>query len=222
MKKTILSAIIIAGLTASVYGQGTVLANNQNNTGTYNGNGGQAFNPGTEVGSPTYSSLVTSNGLFFTLDTAAQAGHNGYTAGSQMMGADFSFALFGGATALTATNPVTSLTGGAIAGDNGNWGQLIVSGSQTVPNTSAASLLYLNIFVWEGSTFLSYAAALTGGDYTGTSGAFLNPSGGGPTPASTLSGMPDVLFAPVPEPSTLALAGLGGLASLMAIRRKNS
>ncbi len=33
-------------------------------------------------------------------------------------------------------------------------------------------------------------------------------------------GMPNFSVAPVPEPTTLALAGLGGLASLVAIRRK--
>jgi PEP-CTERM motif len=35
-------------------------------------------------------------------------------------------------------------------------------------------------------------------------------------------GSQDFILAPVPEPSTLALAGLGGLASLMVIRRKKA
>jgi hypothetical protein len=35
-------------------------------------------------------------------------------------------------------------------------------------------------------------------------------------------GMPNFLVAPVPEPTTLALAGLGGLASLVALRRKQA
>jgi hypothetical protein len=34
--------------------------------------------------------------------------------------------------------------------------------------------------------------------------------------------MPNFLVAPVPEPTTLALAGLGGLASLVALRRKQA
>jgi len=36
------------------------------------------------------------------------------------------------------------------------------------------------------------------------------------------TGMPNFQVAPVPEPTTLALAGLGGLASLVAFRRKQA
>jgi len=39
---------------------------------------------------------------------------------------------------------------------------------------------------------------------------------------NTVGGMPNFVVAPVPEPTTLALAGLGGLASLVAMRRKNA
>jgi hypothetical protein len=42
-------------------------------------------------------------------------------------------------------------------------------------------------------------------------------------PANNFSGMTgDIVLNPVPEPTTLALAGLGGLASLVAFRRKQA
>jgi len=134
--------------------------------------------------------------LIFTTDSAAQAGNNGYTAGSQMIGVDFAFALYGGQTALTATNLVATLfganifTGNAGSDDNANYGQLQdASSSGIVPNTSQAAPLFLNLFVWEGNVFTSYAAALAGGDYTGTTGAWQNNSGGGLTLAVPMNAM---------------------------------
>lgn len=69
--------------------------------------------------------------------------------------------------------------------------------------------------------------AFNGADYAsstirGRSGSFTMASiatGANPVPA--LTGLPDFYVAPVPEPTTLALAGLSGLA-LFAFRRKQS
>jgi len=226
MKKLILSVSLVAGVSLITHAQGTIAANNLANTGSFNG---QSFNPNSGTGNPVYSSTVTSGGLIFTLDPAAQAGNNGYgSANSQMLGQDVSWALYGGATAGAATTLLASLTGSGITGDNANWGQITdgTGAAIGVPGTAAGATVYLDLYVWEGNTFSSYAAALAGGDYTATTGAFANNSGGltagGPVTQSPLGGMPDIQLATstvIPEPSTLAMAGVG-LASMLFLRRK--
>jgi hypothetical protein len=228
MKKLLLASIATMVSLAISYGQGTILINNFQNSGVQGGNGGTVANP-------VYSSLVTANGLLFTTDPAAQEQNQGGTAGSTLMGEDFSWALYGGATAAEAAAdvasgvPLDSKTGGSITGDNAVWGCVSDSSGATffVPGITACATVYLDLQIWEGNTFSTYAAALAGADYTGTSGVFSNPAGGGICFPSPLVGMPDVLltgtgndlFGNVPEPGTLALAALGG-ASLLMFRRK--
>jgi len=72
-------------------------------------------------------------------------------------------------------------------------------------------------------------AALPDGSFVGRSGSWTESSISGPgNPAGSFGDagvMPNFLVAaanPVPEPTTLALAGLGGLASLVAFRRKQA
>jgi hypothetical protein len=192
------------------------LLNNLANTGVFGGAGGS-------IATPVFSTGVTQNGLIFTADPAAQEQNNGGTAGLTLIGVDFSWALYGGATAATATDTTGSLvaseTGTAIVGDNANWGQFAgPATAASVAGTTASGTVYLDLYVWEGNTFSSYTAALAGADYTGTSGVFSQASGGGANPPPALIGLPDVLVS-VPEPTTLALAALGG-ASLLMFRRK--
>jgi hypothetical protein len=221
MKKLILSISLVAGAALVTHAQGTISINNYANTGAFNGQAFDGIN-----GNPVYSASVTSGGLIFTLDPAAQAGTIGYSAAnSQMLGADVNFALFGGATAGTATSLIFSLTGSAITGDNGNWGQLsdIAGNVYTVPGSAANSTVYLDLEVWEGSA-TTYAAAVAAGAYTGNTGVFANASGGGLSAPVSLTGMPDLQLSTatvVPEPSTLAMAGVG-LASMLLLRRKVS
>ena len=217
MKKLILTTLLVTGASLGAFAQGTIFANNLKNTGVYGGAGGTPFNGTT--GNPTYSSLVISNGLIFTSDPTAQAGNNGYSvSGSQMMGADFNWVLYGGATLTSATNSIVSEIGtnGAAAGDNANWGQLSGPGAQqAIPGTTATSPVFLDLQIWEG-TATSYAASTS---FKGDTGVFQNVSGGGVTAAQPLYGMPDVLLT-VPEPSIFALSGIGA-AALMLIRRKS-
>jgi len=211
-------------LSSSVLAQAVIQADNENNTGLFGGAGGVA-------GNEAYSTLVTQNGLIFTTDPAAQFGTagNGGPVGNQKLGVDSSFVLVGGTTAasvasITGGNTVLSWTGANVPGDNSNWGVLRgnVGVGNAVPGTTLAGTYFFNLFVWEGNTFQTFAAALAGGDYTGQTGAFQSGAGGpnasGPaSPAPLLTAMPDMLLT-VPEPSIFALAGLGA-AALMTLRR---
>ena len=219
MKKLILIMLLVTGAALGAFAQGTIFANNLMNTGVYNGAGETAFNPFAGTGNPVYSSLVTSNGLIFTLDPTAQAGNLGYGQGSQMLGVDVNWELYGGATAGTATTLITGEVGtnGAAAGDNANWGQFNGPGSQQyVPGTTTASGTgFLDLQVWEG-TATSYATSLS---YKADSGAFANPISFGTIPPRPLYGLPDMLLT-IPEPGIPALSGLGA-AALMILRRKS-
>jgi hypothetical protein len=212
MKKTIIAISAVVALGISSYGQWYIEINNFDNSGTF-GSWTDGFH---------YSPLVTHNGLFFTTDTAAQAQNiSGGEAYGTQMGQDFSFALYGGATAGTVTTLIGSFTGAAIAGDNYGWGQLQgPSGAAVIPGSSPLSTVYLQIFAWEGSTYATFAAAL-GNTWAGSSGVFSNPSSSSASNPiiPSLSGMPDVILM-IPEPSTIALAGLGGLSLLLIRRRK--
>jgi hypothetical protein len=216
MKQLLITAFAAAAA-ASVYGQGILYVNNTGNTGVYGGAGGSASNP-------TYSAAVTQNGLIFTTDTTEQAGNfpgQGGAAGSTLIGEDFSWALYGGTTSSGLTL-LGSQTGSAIVGDNANWGQVAdLADLFTVAGSTTGSTVYLELYVWEGSTYSTYAAASAAGDYVGDSGVFQNTTGGGGSPGSYLTGLPDLNLAvtSVPEPGTLALAALGG-ASLLLFRRK--
>jgi len=226
MKKYVKS-IIVAGaavaLAASSYGQGTVYLNNGQNTGVLNGNGGVAFtgdNSGT-----VFSSLVTSNGLVFTTDTSEQAGNLGGPTGSALIGENFSFAIYGSLTSGGTFSLLDSVTGSAInngSGTNPNWGELAdPSGASYGVGSGTPTVVYLEVYAWEGSTYSDYADALSAGDYVAFSGVFENPSGSGVGSPQTMYGMPDINLAVVPEPTTLAIAALGGL-SLLGLRRKKA
>ena len=81
---------------------------------------------------------------------------------------------------------------------------------------------------WSGADGASYEAALASGDsalVAGVSADGLVTPGGGPNPAAALFGtspgqVGGFNLAPVPEPTTLALGGLGAAALLLFRRKK--
>jgi hypothetical protein len=98
-----------------------------------------------------------------------------------------------------------------------------VYGVPSFASTSPTGLsAFFDVQAWLGND-TTYAAALADGSATGTSGIFEGPAGGlvNPVPfppASIGDGMPSFLVT-TPEPTTLALCGLGA-ASLLLLRRK--
>jgi hypothetical protein len=99
----------------------------------------------------------------------------------------------------------------------------------TVPTFAATGSF--EVEGWSGN-FASYAAAIAGGTYVGLTPSFTSAEGNGSTtPASPAVGLTaahpgagqwsgNLVLVPVPEPSTIALGGLGAAALLLFRRRK--
>lgn len=95
------------------------------------------------------------------------------------------------------------------------------TGALTAPGTDAL----FQVRAWNGA-YTSYEAALAGvpGTQAGKTAMFQNPTANPaasppPAPAPLSGWTAPLVVTPIPEPSTIALAGLG-LASLLIIRRR--
>lgn len=141
---------------------------------------------------------------------------------------DINLALLGGPSA-GSLSPIVSFTfaNGLANGDNtvfGTPGQFtdITGNVYDVPGVAADAVGFFQVEAWLGSD-ATYAAALLDGSAVGTSGIYQTLTGGtgaiqGP-PRSVGDGMPSFLVA-TPEPTTLALCGLGAASLLLFRRRK--
>jgi len=141
-----------------------------------------------------------------------------------------------------------SLTAGGIAGQGAGGGAAAASwGAPTGGTYSTGTIDYYTVVGWSATlgTWSTISSELLAGTLTtganqffGQTGTAYNYSGGGPSslPAvnafstsgatllagSGLSSIPgSLVLAPIPEPATLALAGLGGLSMLFLRRRKS-
>ena len=197
MKKSLLLGIIGAGaLSTAAFGQGIQVGN-------YTGDSGF-------IGSPIVYAA-----------SAVPAGDAGLTIGSEFSG-EFYYAI----GAVTVGNPLTALPSSleAFYGSDGGSGD--GSGYQagvllSIPGwTSGAVNFQWDVF--NTATVGTYAP----GTLVGQSAIFQMTPVTDPSPShpdmSTAVGYAPFTVAAVPEPTTLALAGLGGLASLMAFRRKKA
>jgi len=186
MKKLFIAALMLAGLSASVFGQGTIL---------------------------------------FQDATIANKVYNGASPAS----GTFTVELFGGAAGMTqaqleAGSPLvvfTSTTGSGIFYDGT---AITIPGATAGTGTGdTVNNATLDIVGWTGN-YANYAAAVLAGANVGDTGAFQNHTGGGGTPAAAPANMTgwvgNLTLTPVPEPTTLALGGLGAAALLLFRRRK--
>jgi hypothetical protein len=191
MKKQLLTAILSVGLAASALAQGTIIFENSLGSGNITiGNNTTLANPGTYQVALLW---VAGTDTTTPLSSLSQIGL--YAPSGSGNGAGYFY------------DPVTITTGAATAG-----------------GTSAV----FEVAGWQGN-YASYAAAVAANALIGYSGEFVNPTGnpgGSPaTPAAPISGAPGAgwngnLLIPVPEPTTLALGGLGAAALLLFRRRK--
>lgn len=189
---------MIAGISASAFGQGIILQN----VGT---------------GGPT----ATNNGAVYMPDGVTRFDGINNNLGVTVSGGASAGSLQPlGLGTFKANNDPKGYTGS----DLGTF-QLGAAGAViNVPGVAAGGVATIRLQMWfDGSSaaglFPSYAAAAAGGGQTADV-TFLQNTGNPPlVPPPTLNGMPSVTLV-VPEPSTLALAGLG-IASLLAFRRRN-
>jgi hypothetical protein len=213
------------------------LQNNANNINLFiAGAGGQGTLSALNTGNQGLNDLSVMNGSQFSPGFAAIYGFNVNNNGTTLTVSQYNL------LANTSVNTLGSLTtsGGIVA--NGTVDNSVVVGFNNNYDLShAAGIGVQQADVGPGSTGLELAIPLSllgnpGGpievlaDVNGSSegylsNQFLSPLAGNPgnlgTIAFNFSSAPGEFFVvPVPEPSTLALSGLSGLAALLAVRRR--
>ena len=207
MKRKVIAAVLgvagLVGMAASSYGQGNIIFN-------------------TYVTTPYYP-IVYGAGTGALQGTGAGVNVDaelGYFIGTASSAAQFTL-LPSSITAVSATaNAPANGVGPSLSG-------YITGPALQIPGYSSGPISY---------EILAWVASGTGSGPGGTLAAstindLQNPlfwteasvPAGPSTPAGNFTGMPgEVVLTSVPEPTTLALAGLGGLASLVAFRRKKA
>jgi hypothetical protein len=196
MKFKILAMIVAVGTAVSAYGQGVLIWNIANTGGI----------------------SATSNGLLYTNNngnTGLFDGINNNVGIEALGGSGSPSSLLGVFTAATDAKGYTGFDLGKFQAGN----------AVQVPGVAAGGVATIQLNIWydgAGGLFPSYAAASSGGGLV-ASATFQNPTSnpGGipPSPDQQMVGMPSMTLV-VPEPSTIALAGLG-IAALLIFRRRN-
>ncbi|MDE3065967.1 MAG: PEP-CTERM sorting domain-containing protein [Verrucomicrobiota bacterium] len=207
MKKVITASVLGMGASLAMvipsYGQGTVFFGN--------------YAPGSGVNAPvTFAVAGTANGNAVTAGEAV---------GSEFM-AGLLYSLDGGTTWKTDTAansgaypaPFYSTDGNA----GGGAGYFGIGSTVTLPSWTSGSVEFI-VQAWFGGA--TYAASQSNpAGWFGASAPVTVPGtsiGSGTTPPGYLTGLSGFTVSPVPEPTSLALAGLGGL-SLLAFRRRKA
>ncbi len=198
MKKQILTGIIALGTAAGALAQGTI-----------------TFDNGNQNASPTLG----------------DQNHGSIYVNGALLNQDINLTFLAGPTAGSLATQVTLLLkDGSGAGDNtllGNAGQFLdTTGGVYTLGVAGGAVAFYDVEAWLGQD-TSYAAALLDGSATGTSGVFSGATGASGSPPGPPNSVGDympsfnVAATITPEPTTLALAGLGA-ASLLLFRRKKS
>lgn len=215
MKKTIVLAVLgLAAGVASSFGQGAIVFN------TYAAN--------------------NSYGLFTTYG----AGVTGQTAGANV-DSSFTGALLysltpindAASTAGTASDPLNAGWTMGVGSDGttlveGTYGNTLVPGTVKAPvnlyiPTYSSGVVYFEWIAFNGadyasSTIRGHSASFSMPLATGQTLPWVADGAAGNGGSGLISGFSVYNVNPVPEPGTLALAGLGGLGMLMAFRRKKA
>ena len=131
---------------------------------------------------------------------------------------DLNMVVMAGATS-GSLSTLVSLTGSGAITFAGS-GQFLDTTGNSYAVAGAGATAFFQIYAWLGN-YASYNDALTAGGSTAVTGVFSNPVAAAPNFPPNLSDMPSMVLAPaaVPEPTTIALLGLGA-ASLLVFRRR--
>jgi hypothetical protein len=208
MKRNVIAAVLgaagLVGLAASSYGQGQVNFNTYASTGYYPVTYGSAAQTALSVGQYAVGPNVDAE--------------LGYFVGA--LSANTSFTL------LPSTIQAVGTTPEAVDGTGPTAVGYIQGGAVAIPGvTTAGAPVSFEILAWiasgAGSGGGTYATSLYNGVYKWQD-SFATQNIGASSPAGFFSALGgNAVLTPVPEPTTLALAGLGG-AALLALRRKKA
>jgi len=198
MKKLILSVTALAACSVGAFAQGTILFDTTSGAGTISING--ALNTGTTAQDINAELLYSATG----------------TAGS-----------FAPLVTLLLSSSNTSPDGqpgdiAAAAGDGTFFKGYLQDQSGTVYTLpiAAGAGAFFEVEGWLGANTSSLAAAQAAGLANGTTAVFSETLTASTAPIiASLNNMPALNLVSVPEPSTLAMAGVG-LASMLLLRRK--
>jgi len=221
MKKIILTITAVLGASLSGFSQGQVYVENANATG----NVVVDVNGPASTSTASYTEAASFDVAIYSITATTTAGLTGLSSDGYLNPLDL---ISDGFTQDEIAGSLTPLTGSA-----GQFGGTEPTAAITGV-TSANAVLAL--VAWTGN-YSTFAAALASGTADVGILAFVNAVGGAsPSPSITdiatgwnalpnspasqaNGGTDDLILSPVPEPGTMALAGLGSL-SLFLLRRK--
>src|SRR5215510_1545497 len=185
MAKTAILSWLTAILPFTAIAQGQVILGNNDNTSN--------------------DPFATSQGLFWIS-----------TAGSPVLiNQDFNAAFYGGTDSASLSAIATFLlSDGTALHDLLAPGIFLDPTVKAYPIQGAIVSAFFQVQAWTGN-FDSYTAAISAGAPAAQSPVFVNALGRPPTAPASLIGMPAMVLAAIPEPSTFVLVALGGLSSLL-------
>ena len=211
MKKLLLT-LCAAGLSVGCFAQGVIYFDGSNNSSTsptatsegsvfFNTNGTPILDVGSDVNAVLLASANSDLSSDVTIVTLLLSQATSTTTTSL-------------GTTQSAIGDVTSYGTGILIDTSGN--------SYQIPSTSSGQTYYFEVLAWTGN-YSTYSAAQSGalGTLAGSSGIFSEVLTSATGEANDIEGMPALVLSPVPEPTTLAIAALGGL-SLLGLRRKKA
>ncbi len=234
MKKLIFATTALLGAAMAAYSQGVVDFDDEQSAGyvVVDVNGPNSSSTASYTAAPNFTAalyaLSGDNSLSALTD---QPSSDGYLSYAQFLADNFG--------SVVATTLGGSANGVSFGGGNGYFNDNKVTLPSTAGGFNTGTSQYteqdvLALVCWTG-TYANLAAAVAANADVGIF-AFVNNIGpGGTSPAvpeltgwpTTLSpansandGFPELILSPVPEPATLAVAGLGGLSMLLIRRRK--
>jgi hypothetical protein len=159
------------------------------------------------IGNTSLSPTATSLGLFF-VNTGA---------GPELIQGDFNAAFYGGTDSANLALIASFWGPSAVGSGRFGPGTFLDPTGKTYPIPGSTTSAFFMIQAWTGNLD-SYAAAVAAGAPAAQSPVFINLVNLPPGAPVDFINMPAIVLSGIPEPSTLALVGVGGVCALLLRR----